>query len=290
MKRTLNSVKLPIMMALVVSLTACIIEDDDNPTNVKPISGERPDIEGKWTTACAYDQEKSTGIKMKVKFSEKQFSLGVHYYSDNSCTQLVEKPTIAGTFSYKKELSASSTGLIPHEIDLKLGNSGEVLEGLIGKQNDSLYLEVDFDGSGRPGKLNTNIPFSIDTDPEEIDPVRPDIDGKWKSDCIYVQDDEIGIIAHYEFSKDKFKLTLKGYSDNSCSQFQDKVAFSGTTTFGKKLTTPSGFNASELDLHFDDGDEWVSLVARQGNTLYLTTSSGSKRPDDINTDLAYSKQ
>jgi len=289
MNRTLNSIKLPIMMVLLVSLTACF-PDPDNPPVVKDNEGERPDIEGRWTTACAYDQEKDTGSKLKVKFSENQFSLGVHYYSDNSCTQLVEKPTIAGTFSYKKELSPSSTGLIPHEIDLKLNNSGKVLEGLIGKQNDSLYLQVDFDGSGRAGKLNTSIPFSIDTDPEEITPVRPDIDGKWKSDCIYLQDDEIGIIGSYEFSKDKFKLTIKGYSDNSCSQFQDKIAYPGTTSFGKELTTPSGYTANELDLHFDDGDEWVSLVARQGNTLYLTPSSGSKRPDDIDTNLTYSKQ
>jgi len=206
-------------------------------------------------------------------------------YSNSTCTQSKKESTLSGSFTFKKELESSS-GFIPHEIDLQ-AKGKKVVEALIARQGDTLYLSINFNEAGRPEDMKSAIPFSIDSGPE---PTRPDIDGKWKSDCIYVQDDEIGIIAHYEFSKDKFKLTLKGYSDNSCSQFQDKVAFSGTTTFGKKLTTPSGFNASELDLHFDDGDEWVSLVARQGNTLYLTTSSGSKRPDDINTDLAYSKQ
>jgi hypothetical protein len=275
------------MMVLLVSLTACI-EDSDNPTAVNPISGERPNIEGRWTTACAYDQEKGTGSKVKVKFSGTSFSLGVHYYSDRSCTQLTKKPTSLGTFTYKKELPSSS-GLIPHEIDLKFDNR-PMSESLIARQNDTLYLKIDFDEAGRPDNIKEAIPFSIDTDPEEIEPVRPDIDGKWKSDCIYLQDDKIGIIGSYEFSKDKFKLTIKGYSDNSCSQFQVKATYPGTTSFGKELTTPSGYTANELDLHFDDGDEWVSLVARQGNTLYLTPSSGSKRPDDIDTSLTYSKQ
>jgi len=131
-----------------------------------------------------------------------------------------------------------------------------------------------------------------ETNPEPNIPLgssRLDIDGKWQKSCDYNERLDIGTVATLEFSGDRFSLGIKEYSDNSCTQLTRQETDTGNIIFGVKLTTPSGLTAHEIDLDFDHGGVWRSLISRHNNVLSLKTASGgADRPSDLYAAKTYS--
>ena len=116
----------------------------------------------------------------------------------------------------------------------------------------------------------------------DIGSSRLDIDGKWQKSCEYSESLGTGIIATLEFSGDHFSLGAKEYSDNSCSQLTRQETYTGAIAFGAELTTPSGITAHEIDLDFESGGVWRSLIAKQDSALSIKTASGgANRPSDL---------
>jgi len=238
-------------------------------------------IDGDWTTDCRVDDDKWVALTLRIR--ESYFGELVSLYSDSSCSQLTAQDSLAGRIDFGNKLTTSS-GKTAQQMDLRY-NDGDVWENLITKESDRLYIHFDrkFDvnGVGRPEDLEGAVEYSLEPS--------VDIDGKWITDCI--ENKEGGFTFLFDVSKERFSFTFNNYSDNSCTQSETKSLNKGGITYGKELTTPSGRTAHEIDLHFEDGRAWESLVERQDNKLYLNPDlKGDGRPNDIINAIEFSKQ
>jgi len=124
--------------------------------------------------------------------------------------------------------------------------------------------------------------IACNSDDNDNAPASSDFDGRWVSSCVYNEGKKAGYVHWYEFANDRFSLTKEGYSDSDCSQITNKGELSGTVTYGNMLTTTSGMKAHETNFLFENGETMNTLIARQGDTLYLATASeGGALPTDL---------
>lgn len=107
-----------------------------------------------------------------------------------------------------------------------------------------------------------------------------EFEGTWKTACEYYQVIGAERITNLQFSADRITMKDYEYSDNSCTQLKDTTTSSGTSVFGKSLTTPSGMLAHEVDFHREGFPVMKNLIARQEDTLYLKIGLNS-RPTDV---------
>jgi len=109
-----------------------------------------------------------------------------------------------------------------------------------------------------------------------------EFEGVWKTTCKYNQDRKTGDTMSLQFSGDRFTLKGYEYSDNACTQLKNETNTSGKTVFGDTVTTPSGLTAQEVDFLTEGKPDMKNLVARQGDTLYLSIGYGpTPRPTEV---------
>ena len=240
---------------------------------VPPPPVDHVDIDGTWKTECLYSEDDKLGYLFKFEVSEDHFSFQADQYSDSSCANSKDSGTRSGKVRYGEVLTTPS-GRTAYELDLLFDN-GDIAESLVARQ-----------GASRPDDLTGGLEFSKDSGPVN----HVDIDGKWLTNCAESKKGG-GFTFLFSVSNEHFSLKLTKYSDNSCTQLEEKIPNKGEITYGKELITPSGLTAHEIDLQFDNGSTWESLVAKQGNRLVLNPDvKGTGRPDDVNRGITFSKQ
>ena len=250
------------------------------------------DIDGTWKTECLYSEDDKIGYIFIFNVSEERFSIQGDQYSDSSCANPKDSNTSSGKVRYGEELTTPS-GRTAYKLDLILDN-GNIVESLVARQGDTIILNLGSEDASRPDDLTGGIEFSKDSGTSR----HVDIDGTWKMDCTYFEDDEFGVILLFKISGKRFSFRTNFYSDNSCTQLQASPIDEGKVTYGEEIITPSGLTAHEIDLQFtkDDGiytGTWKSLVAREGSSLRLDSDTGgSNRPDDLreNETIEFTKQ
>ena len=254
-----------------------------NDLNAALVFSREPpiNIDGDWTTDCRVDDNRWVILTLRIR--ESHFGESVSIYSDSLCSQLTAQDLFAGRIDFGSKLTTPS-GKTAQQMDLRY-NDGDVWENLITKENDRLYIHFDqkfgINGVGRPEDLEGAVEYSHEPS--------VDIDGKWITDC--TDNEEGGFTLLFDVSKERFSLTVNEYSDNSCSQSEAKTPNKGGITYGEELTTPSGRTAHEIDLRFDDGKIWESLVERQGDRLYLKSDlKGDGRPDNLVSAIEFKEQ
>jgi major membrane immunogen (membrane-anchored lipoprotein) len=283
-----KALKLIVAIILLALLMAC--SKDEDPTSV--LQKSEINIDGDWKTGCMTFPDNDTRIIASFNFSKDTFTYAEHQYSDNACTQLNKTKTFPGKITYQgTESRKTPSGKTAYEKDLRF-DDGEVWKILAAlEDNDNtLYISPDMNGNARPDDITSrnSLKLSKGTVPP---PKHVDINGTWKTDCIYLEGDKLGYGFIFKVSGNSFSLRTSSYSDNSCTQSKGSSSTSGKITYGKKVITPSGLTAHEIDLQTEDGDVFKSLVARQGNTLHLSTSpKDTDRPDDVIKGIRFSKQ
>jgi hypothetical protein len=280
----------PVVILLMLSLLIACINDTDPVVAID----EDVNISGDWKTGCKINSEDGTSTIDSFKFSNNNFKYQEHLYSDDSCNQFIEKKTRAGKITHRgTKPKETLSGKKAHERDF-LFNDGEEWKSLVALEDDedkntTLYLAPGYNGAARPDDFTGEDVYTLNEGTVEPPP-RVDIDGNWKTECLYSENDKLGYIFIFNFSEDRFSYQRDQYSDSSCANSKDSRTRSGKVRYGEKLTTPSGRTAYELDLLFDDGNIVESLVARQGDTIILNPGSeGASRPDDLTGGLEFSK-
>jgi hypothetical protein len=137
-----------------------------------------------------------------------------------------------------------------------------------------------------------------DSDDDKSKDTSPSLVGVWNSSCIiddsYPEDEESSMYT-YEFTETEVTLEETIYSDFSCEQQLVKLIISGTYVVGENVTTPSGIDATELDLiltnasnsfglEYDDYNfTALDLFVIEGTYLYLGDKSESEVDDESET-------
>ena len=139
-----------------------------------------------------------------------------------------------------------------------------------------------------------------DTDDENED-ASASLIGVWNSTCIVDDsdpDDEESKIVSYEFTETGVKFKNAIYSDVSCDELLIEITASGTYEIGQNVVTPTGVNATEIDLVFTDAESswgveieydvtFLELFVIEDTYLYFGVSVDDEseeltRPTDIN--------
>ena len=280
--------KLITVIFIVGLLLAC---PDGRDPEVKGGSGVN--IDGDWKTTCEYSPEEDIWGISSFNFSEDNFTLTQYEYFNSSCSQFKDSGTISGKITHHgTESIRTPSGKTAYEKDFKFDNDVKWKSLVSLEDNDNtLYLAPGIDGADRPDDINENTAAKLSKGTVPPPPKHVDIDGAWRTDCIYNESKELGYVLIFKVSGNKFSYRANTYEDNSCTQSKSTGSKSGEIIYGKKLTTPSGLTAHEIDLRFEDGDIWKILVARQGNTLRLKSDTkDTDRPEDIAGGIPFSKQ
>jgi hypothetical protein len=277
----LKTANLVAAMLYATTLSACIEKDSDNPipadigdlsapeAATSLLSEEQSSfkIDGKWISPChelrpelpPYQEMRS--FTRNFEFSGNKVLLIIDWFPDKSCTTPRISPEYAGTLTFGKELTTLSA-LPAQEMDIQF-DTGALWKALVTEIGGQMLLK--FTTLTRVNDVQGGLILNPTEAPE---PQRiSTIDGVWESPCL--KGPENFFIETDHFSGNRFTLNQTKYSDSSCSQLTGEGAsLNGSLILGNEVTTPSGIEAKEMTMTYDDGaGERKGLVARSGNKL-----------------------
>lgn len=294
----LKTANLVAVMLYATTLSACIEKDSDNPipadigdlsapeAATSLLSGEQSgfNIDGKWISPChELEPELPPYQEMRhftrnFEFSGNTVLLTIDWFPDKSCRAPRISPEYAGTLTFGKELTTLSV-LPAQEMDIQF-DTGALWRALVTEIGGQVLLK--FAISTRVNDVQGGLIFSPIEAPE-LQGISS-IDGVWESPCLESQNKNIFYIETNDFSGDRFSFSQREYSDSLCSQSTgESVNFDGKHTLGNEVKTPSGIQAKEMTMTFDDGAGGrKGLVARSGDKLiFQFVIDNLPRPSDV---------
>jgi hypothetical protein len=297
----LKTTNFVVAMLYTITLSACIEKDSDNPIpadigDLSPpeaatslLSGEQSSvkIDGKWiNNPCGElkpefpPYQEMRHFTRNFEFSGNKVFLIIDWFPDKSCTTPRVSPEYVGTLTFGKELTTSSA-LTVQEMDIQF-DTGALWKALVTEIGGQVLLNF-----GTFTRVN-DVQGGLILNPTEApEPQRiSNIDGVWESPCF--KGPKTFFIETDHFSGDRFTLNQAKYSDSSCSQLTGEGAsLNGSLILGNEVTTPSGIEAKEMTMTYDDGaGERKGLVARSGNKLVFQYGiDSSPQSSDVVTPL-----